>query len=316
MQLEALKVYCDIVRLQSFSKGAAANGLTQSAASQIVHMLEDRLKTQLIDRSTRPLHPTHLGQVFYDGCRNVVETYNRLELQVQRGEVPEEASIEVASIYSIGMGDLGQLKEQFEQDHPQTEVHIDYLHPGEVYECVHEGSVDFGLVSFPRKDRGLKSQLWREDRMVVACRPDHPFAEDDEVSPDELSGQRYVAFERGLAIRRQVDKFLREIGASVVVECELDNIGSIKEAIVHGKAGIALLPEPTLHQEIRAGSLVARPLQGRQLYRPLSILYSRHHPLSQTAQRFIDLLRKHGHTALQAAQSNSHEVEVSASAQS
>jgi len=36
MQLESLQVYCDIVRLRSFSQAALANGLSQSAASQIV----------------------------------------------------------------------------------------------------------------------------------------------------------------------------------------------------------------------------------------------------------------------------------------
>ena len=54
MQFEALKVFCDVARLRSFSEAAAVNDLTQSAVSQIVLHLERRLDVQLIDRSTRP----------------------------------------------------------------------------------------------------------------------------------------------------------------------------------------------------------------------------------------------------------------------
>ena len=66
MQFEALKVFCDIARFRSFSQAASAHDLTQSAASQIVHQLEKRLDVQLIDRSTRPLQLTPLGQLYFD----------------------------------------------------------------------------------------------------------------------------------------------------------------------------------------------------------------------------------------------------------
>ena len=75
MQLESLQVYCDIVRLRSFSQAALANGLTQSAASQIVSQLEERLGVQLLDRSTRPLQPTARGQLFFEGCRGLLEEF-------------------------------------------------------------------------------------------------------------------------------------------------------------------------------------------------------------------------------------------------
>ncbi|MDE0840120.1 MAG: LysR family transcriptional regulator, partial [Kiritimatiellae bacterium] len=58
MQIESLKVYCDVVRHRSFSQAAQLNGITQSAVSQIVSHIEKRLGLCLIDRSTRPLRPT------------------------------------------------------------------------------------------------------------------------------------------------------------------------------------------------------------------------------------------------------------------
>ena len=69
MQVEALKLFCDVVRHRSFSLAATANNVTQSAASQMVSQLERRMGVQLIDRSTRPLHLTPLGQKYYEGCK-------------------------------------------------------------------------------------------------------------------------------------------------------------------------------------------------------------------------------------------------------
>ena len=78
MHLEALNIFCDVVRHQSFSRGALANSISQSAASQAVRQIERRLGTQLIDRSKRPLQLTPEGKVFFKGCQEIVERYHQL----------------------------------------------------------------------------------------------------------------------------------------------------------------------------------------------------------------------------------------------
>ena len=75
MTLEILKLYCDIVRLHSFSQGAAANQISQSAASQAIQQLEAELDVLLIDRSKRPFMVTPEGRSFYDGCLNLVQGF-------------------------------------------------------------------------------------------------------------------------------------------------------------------------------------------------------------------------------------------------
>src|SRR5436853_3961533 len=83
MQFESLKVFCDVARHRSFSQAAAANDVSQSAASQIVLQLEKRMGVQLIDRSTRPLQLTSLGKAYYEGCRGLVEQYMELEASIR-----------------------------------------------------------------------------------------------------------------------------------------------------------------------------------------------------------------------------------------
>jgi DNA-binding transcriptional LysR family regulator len=295
MQFEALQVFCDVARCRSFSRAAAVQKppLTQSAASQIVHQLEKRLGVQLIDRSTRPLQLTELGQVFYQGCKTLVEQYLDLEASVQRALTQLRTTVQVAAIYSIGLDDMGQYVERFTARQPYVKVQVEYLHSNRVMERVQEGSVDFGLVSFPRKSRKLVALPWREEEMVLVCRPSHALARLNAVRPALLAGEKYVGFDKDLGIRRQVDRFLREQGVTVEVALEFDNIENIKKGIEIA-GGVALLPEPTVRQEVAAGLLVARPLADCRFVRPLGIIYSRQHRPSPAAQRFIDLLLANG----------------------
>jgi DNA-binding transcriptional LysR family regulator len=291
MQLRALKVFCDVVRLRSFSQAAAANAMTQSAASQTVRLLEKELgHVQLINRSTRPLQPTRLGQTYYEGCKRLVEQYLELEASIRQAQSQLATTVEVAAIYSVGLGDMGQHVERFQALYPNVRVHLEYLHPDRVYEKVQAGTADFGLVSFPRRSRELAVWPWREEEMVLACSPEHPLACCRSVKPAQLAGEKYIGFDKDLVIRRVVDRFLRAHGVAVEMALEFDNIENIKKAIEVG-AGVALLPEPTLRREVQAGTLMAVPLAGCRLVRPLGIIHRRHHPLSANSLRFIDLLR-------------------------
>lgn len=305
MQFEALKVFCDIVRFRSFSQAASQNDLTQSAASHIVSQLEEHLGgVQLINRHTRPLQLTPLGQEYYEGCKSLVDQYLELEASMVRARSQLAASVQVAAIYSVGLSDMGQFVERFRAQQPNTRIHIEYLHPDRVYEQVLGGLADLGLVSFPRSSRDLLVTPWREEPMILACPPDHPLAGLATVPPARLAGVKYVCFNRGLVIRRQVDRFLREQGVTIDMAADFDNIDSIKQAVSVG-VGVALLPEPTFRREVQAGVLAARPLEGCSLVRPVGIICRRKHKLGPAAQRFRDFLSDHGDPVTPLAETSS-----------
>jgi DNA-binding transcriptional LysR family regulator len=199
----------------------------------------------------------------------------------------------VAAIYSVGLGDMGQYVQRFADEQPFARVQVEYLHSKRVVEKVRDGGADLGLVSFPRKTRDLVVLPWREEEMVLACQPSHPLARLTAVTPAQLAGEKYIAFDKELGIRRQVDRFLRQQGVTVEVELEFDNIENIKKGIEIA-GGVALLPRPTLRQEVEAGLLVARPLTGCRFVRPMAIICRRQNHLGPAAQRFIDLLLDNG----------------------
>jgi DNA-binding transcriptional LysR family regulator len=290
MPMEVIKVFCDVVEFRNISTAAAANNLSQPTVSRIVHELEVRLGGPLLDRSHRPLQLTPMGQTYYEGCKALLESYAKLEASLHRHLAPPEQLVQVAAIYSVGLWDMGQYVERCESRFPDSRVHIHYLHPDVVYQRVLAGQADLGLVSFPKATSSLLVLPWRDEEMVVVCRPGHRLAQLDSVRPSQLHGEKFVAFDRGLVIRRELDRFLRAEGVNVEVAAEFDNIETIKKGIEVG-AGISLLPEPMIRRERDAGTLKGIPLSGKKLVRPLGIIHRVQHTLCPAAQGFIDLLR-------------------------
>ena len=296
MQLETLKIFCDVVRWASFSRGAAENGISQSSASQAIHHLEVRLGLKLIDRSKRPLVVTPQGKVFFDGCKDLVDRYLELENRVKALEDEDTVvgTVGVAAIYSVGLHSMSQYIKTFEQRYSGANVRLEYLHPSRVIERVTSGDAELGLVSFPRKWPDLNVMSWREEAMVLTVHPSHRFANRTSVSVSELDGEPFIAFDPDLSIRRAIDRVLRRHDVQVEVVLAFDNIENIKRAI-EIPSGISILPEPSLEHEVKAGTLISIPIEGLnpgvRLTRPLGD-YS---PAAQVcleraAARFLDLL--------------------------
>lgn len=299
MHLEALGIFCDVVRHRSFSRAAAANAVSQSAASQAVRQIENRLGAQLIDRSQRPWQLTPEGKLFFQGCRDIIERYHELEDAVKRRQEPAGYTVRVASIYSIPLHDLSEYVDRFNGLAPGAEVEIEYMHPDRVYGHILAEQSDIGLISFanPGRARGLTVIPWRNQQMEIACRPNHRIARLNRgrrgVPPRELAGEPFVTFDRGLAVRREIDRFLRRHEVDVTVAAEFDNIENIKQAVEDG-AGIAILPAHTVRQEVRRRALVSVPLRlpddSAPLIRPLSIVHRRKRRLNPAVTEFINLL--------------------------
>ena len=296
MQIEALSVYCDVVRHQSFSRAALANSVSQSSASQTVRQIERRIGAQLIDRSRRPWRLTAEGELFFKGSQEIVERYRELEESVKRQTRRAAHTVRLASIYSVGMHDLNQYVDRFRAAEPGAHVDVDYMHPDEIPTCIQSDQYDLGLLAFAAPGRDLTVVPWQEQTMMVTCLPSHRFARrNSAIGPWELAGEAFVTFDRGLPVRRELDRYLRRNEADVHIVAEFDNIENIKQAVEDG-AGVAILPEPTLRREVELHALVAVPLDTLDgeapFVRPLSIVHRRGRRLSPAVTEFIRVLRQ------------------------
>ena len=110
----------------------------------------------------------------------------------------------------------------------------------------------------------------------------------------DLAQQNFVAFDDELRVGREVKRYIRESGAQLNVVMHFDNIQTMKEAVVLGSS-ISIMPVRVLRNDIEQGRLVAIPIKGCPLKRPLGIIHLRRKKFNRATQCVLELLQEEAH---------------------
>jgi len=291
MQIESLKVFCDLAETKSFTKAALINNVTQSAVSQTISALERRFSSLLIERSKKNFRLTPEGDVFYDYSKRILQTCDALHSKLQEIENVISGNIRLATIYSIGLHVLPPYVTRFLQRYPSVNVHVEYRRDNQVYENVLGNVVDLGLVALPTRDSRLEIVNLRPDKLVLICHPQHPFAERKSIKIKALSGQKFINYERDIPTRKALDKIFKQHRVTVDQVMQFDNIETVKRA-VEIDSGVAIVPLETISQEIANDTLKAVELDNGAYSRPLALIYKKNKVLSPAIRQLIALLKE------------------------
>ncbi|MFA6135138.1 MAG: LysR family transcriptional regulator [Phycisphaerae bacterium] len=294
MNLDVMKTFCDLVETGSFSKAAEANYISQSAVSQQLAKLEQELATQLISRGGGLVAPTEAGKTFYDGARTILRRYEQLVGEVKSAADAVRGVLRVGTIYSVGFYLLDPYVRKFLQAHPEVNLHVEYTKWNRIYAAVVSGEMDLGVVAYPEKHRSIEIIPLTQEDLVLVCSPRHRLAKAARVSPQDLEGEKFVAFEENIPTRRYIDRLLKTGGVEVSVVNEFDNIELLKRA-VEINTGISILPRGNVEREAEHGDLVAIGFRDAQKWvRPLGILRRRGKAPSPAERMFLSILRAKG----------------------
>ncbi len=291
MQIETLKVFCDLAETESFTKAAQINNVTQSAVSQQISSLERLFKSLLIERSKKRFRLTREGQVLYDYSKQVIQTYESLQSKLQEVKEIISGTIRVATIYSIGLHDLPPYLKKFLKSYPTVNVHVEYRRANQVYEDVIGNVVDLGLVAYPTRDSKLEIYPLHKERLVLICHPQHPLAKNKGIRLKALAGQEFIGFEPDIPTRKALDRILKDHSVQVKHVMEFDNIETVKRAVEIG-AGVAIVPEGTVSQEVAKQTLAAISLEDAEFHRPLAAIYKKNKVLSPAMKEFLTVLKQ------------------------
>jgi DNA-binding transcriptional LysR family regulator len=290
MQIESLKVFCDLAETESFTKAAQINQITQSAVSQQISSLEKTFKSLLIERSKKKFRLTREGQVLYEFSKQIIQSYDSLHSKLQETKDIISGTIRLATIYSVGLHDLPPYIKRFLKSYPTVNVHVEYRRSNQVYEDVLGNAVDLGLVAYPIKDNKLEIVPLRKEKLVLICHPQHPLARIKTVKLAEISGQKFIGFEPDIPTRKAIDRILKDNNVEVQHVMEFDNIETVKRA-VEIEAGISIVPQGTIFQEVSKQTLAQVEIQDGDFYRPLAALYKKNKVLSPAMKQFLAILK-------------------------
>jgi DNA-binding transcriptional LysR family regulator len=293
MHIETLKVFCDLVELESFSMAAERNFITQSAVSQQIRSLEEKFKRRMLERirGRRDVKLTPAGEVFYREAKSVLAAYDQLQENL-RGVVGKiGGTVKVATVYSVGLHELPVKVREFMTKFPSAKIDLEYSRTTRVVRDVMNGTVELGVLAFPEPKRGLTITPMPDNRLVLIAPPDHKLASRAKVKVTDLKGQDFVHFERDVPTRKAMDKIFKANGVEVKKVAEFDNIETIKRAVEVG-FGLAIVPEPAVSEARKAGTLAVIQLAEKYWTRSVGVIYRSDRNLSLAAKKFVQLLEK------------------------
>src|SRR5262245_17784799 len=289
MLIETFKVFCDLVETKSFSRAAERNFISQSAVSQQVRALETRFARKLIERRRGAAEPTEAGRAFYDRAKLILERFSRLEGELMERPSSVKGAVRLATIISVGKHELPPYVKRFITAYPEASIEINYCPADRVYESILSGTTDVGVVAYPVRHPDLEVVPFRDDQLVFVCSPAHPRARGRSVTLKRLSEERLIGFDWGTPTRKAIDRILRHAGVTPRYAMEFEDIEVIKR-MVEVDAGVAILPDFSVAQELRNKSLKALPFAGKKYFRPIALIYKRGLERSLAARKFIEIL--------------------------
>lgn len=294
-----LRLFCDVVETESFSRAAERNYISQSAVSQRIRSLEAELGQSLLERGKgqSKILATDAGIILYEGAIIILREVVELETRLNGLSEQIVGTVKVATVYSVGLHALpGRLK-PFLATYPQVNVHLEYSQTLKIYQDVLCGAIDVGIVACPTPKKGVHIEPFGEENIALICALEHPLAIRKEASLSDLDGLPFIGFTADIPTRRLIDDRLQSAGVKVRVVHAFDNIETIKNLVEIG-SGVSLLPEDTVRVEVREGELAMVPLSAASAFkRPLGLLVKQSGALRPAVKAFCEAMKMNSDSA-------------------
>ena len=289
MDLAELQVFLAVATERSFSRAAARLHRTQPAVSQAIKRLEEELDERLFDRSSKGGRLTEAGEILLDYAERLTRLKDEAEGAVRelqdlrRGRVligANEGAVHV----------LLPVIEHFRRDHPHAQVEVRRVPARQVAREVLSRSLDFGVLTFAPRERGLQTLALGEDELVMLISPAHPLACRSRITMEELGRQTVIAHNEASPARERVLRLYEQQHTSINIQIGLPSLDGIKRAVEMG-LGVALLPQRCARTEIARGQLAAVKVPQLRLPRQVRLVYRRSGEMSHAAAAFLDAAR-------------------------
>jgi DNA-binding transcriptional LysR family regulator len=281
---------------------AAARDLNLSPSTVVEHIrqLEEDLAAPLLVRRHGFVEATSQGAAFAPLARAMLDTAERSRAIIAR------PALHVAASSNIGTYLLQSTLAAFQAGDPlAVDLWIGTNH--DVAERLTNGGADVALMEWWSDRPGFCQHDWRSEPLVVIVAPDHPWATRGTIEVSELAGQPLLGGEPGTGTNTVLRKQLGPLADRLTAVQGLGSTEAVKRAVRAGR-GISLVMEAAVSDEVRAGQLVALPLNGIELAKDLKIISPSGLPEAAPATRFMSHVLKESRQQLTRAARQANDV--------
>jgi len=289
-----LQVFFTVARLLSFTKAAETLHMTQPAVTFQVRQLEEYFNTRLFDRTHNRINLTEAGSRVYGYADKIFELYAEMENAVREMTGEISGSLTIGASTTIAEYMLPSLLGDFKKRYPDINIHLKVSNTDGIVSMVENNTIDLGVVEAPVGNKNLVVERCRPDHLVAIVAPDHPEAERDTLTYEDLIEYPFICREEGSGTREVINEYLTLVSDgpdALKISMELGSPEAVKGAVEAGM-GISVVSQATVQKELRLGTLVAINLDP-SLDRPFSFVHQKQKFRVRVMEELLEFARKY-----------------------
>lgn len=283
-----MTIFISAVEQGSFSAAGRALDLTPSAVSKQIQRLEDRLGVRLFNRSTRHIHLTEAGELFYERCSRIVDAIEEAEETVASLREQVRGRLRVSATAAFARGEVLPRLNPFLERYPDLDLQIELT--DRPVDVVEEGFDAVIRLQEQVDDPSLIARKLAVNRRIICAAPAYIKAHGMPTSPEDLLRHNCLTL---YTVSRFNDWEFEGAEGSRVLHVSGNfqaNTADALYAATLGGAGLARLSTWLVTPDIRAGRLVPVLPQYSHEKSAYYVLYPHRRHLSPKVRAFVDFL--------------------------
>jgi DNA-binding transcriptional LysR family regulator len=226
--LDKLEMFIAVAKEGHFGRAAQTLGITQPTLSAGIKQLEEQLGVQLIFRGSRYGGLTPEGQSALVWARKIVGDARQLREEMRFSRHGLAGQLRIAVI-PTALTWAGKLTTRFTEKHPNVRFTILSRTSIEILTMIENLDVDAGISYLDNEPTGrVSTEPLYEERYMLVCRNDSPFAGRSEVRWRDLDGQKLCLLTPDMQNRRIINK-------------NFETAGVVPEAMVESNSTVVLV---------------------------------------------------------------------------
>jgi DNA-binding transcriptional LysR family regulator len=289
LNLNRLRAFYFAVNCGSISRAAEELFVSQPAVSMQIKALEDQYGVRLFVKKKRKLELTLAGRRLYHVAEQLFDLVRDAEKLLLQHSTLAPDILKIGSTKTCVRYLLAGYISSFQEFFPKIHIEVNEGSSEEMIESVLEARSDLAIVGRLPYNEKLKVVPFSRDEILFLAAPDHRLSRKETVSMEDVTKEKLILREKGSGTRQVVEQAFKASGIVTSAFIESGNVDFIKELVQMGK-GITMLARMGVDPDLRAGRLVALPVNAGPFDLEIDIVYNAERKLSKLDEAFLDML--------------------------
>lgn len=287
MNIQHLSAFLAVCDTGSVMAAARQLHLTQPAVSKRLQLLEQQLGVVLFDRHQRQLHLTSAGHALKPQAETILQAVANAERTLSNLEHQVAGTLAIAASHHMGLYYLPELLSRFIQAYPEVQLEPQFMASEWVYEAVQNRTYELGFGTlFNQPPKGLQQLTLGVDRLVYVAAPQHPLAQRQRLTLNELGATRAVLPLAESATSGLIEQQFTQRQLKLPSVLSVNYLETIRMMVSVG-LGWSVLPASMVDERLQILPVDAPPLQ-----RKLGVFFLRQRTLSNAARSLCEMAKQ------------------------